>query len=239
MAQDIIGNEITPGTFVVWLQARKLVPLFCNAQNQFQGISPSGRVVRVVPRTRSKYVTVTREAMQRLLLRNPLPDNLYVFVNRWRRNEAFGQRAAESRRARVNAFYQQFIGGNPTYATPPAPVADAETRHRQALNAALAHGTDVAVVGGPIRRPILALPQATPVNRAVDSPIGIYPPITQNPAPGFPGHVPPSRGPRTETTITFTNSDGEQETVQVSGQTEQKKEKPTNRQPSPIDLDFD
>lgn len=229
MAQDIIGNEIAPGTFVVWLQARKLVPLFCNALNQFQGITPSGRVARVLPRVRSKYVTVTREAMQRLLLRNPLPDNLYVFVNRWRRNEAFGQRAAESRQLRVNAFYQQFIGGNPTYATPPS---DAETRHRQALDAALALGRDVAVPEAqPIRRPLLALPMAQPVNRVVDSVMGVYPTVPSTARIG--------RGPRADTTITFTNSDGERETVAVSEQVEQKVEKPTNRQSSPIDLDFD
>lgn len=262
MATDIIGTEITVGDFVIWLQARKMIPLFCRAQNQLVGISPAGNVRTIHPRRDSRYVIVSRNAMQRMLLRNPLPDNLYSIANRYSRSPAAREQLANARRTRAHAFYRNFIGGEPGN----APMPDPEARHRQALNDALAFGRDVATPEQhpdlrellaarmreaarpiapnpePIRRPILALPQAQPASRVIDAVIGVYPPITQNPSPGFPGHVPPSRGPRSEATLTFTNADGVQETIPIANVKAQpvvKEEKTNNRQPSVIDLDFD
>jgi hypothetical protein len=246
MATDIIGTEITVGDFVIWLQARKMIPLFCRAQNQLVGISPAGNVRTIHPRRDSRYVIVSRNAMERMLLRNPLPDNLYSIANRYSRSPAAREQLANARRTRANAFYRNFIGGEPGN----APMPDPEARHRQALNDALAFGRDVATPEQhpdlrellaarmreavrpdapnlePIRRPILALPRGQEL-------------IIQNPAPS---HVLPSRGPRSEATLTFTNADGVQETIPIANVKAQpvvKEEKTNNRQPSVIDLDFD
>lgn len=112
MAVDILGDEIVAGEFIIQIRTRTIIPLYCYNSQIIQGIGVNLQFGSVRISNTSKLVKVSRGAMERMLLRNPLPVNLYTAVNRSRRQRVSARyviELAQSRQQRANAFYRTFV----------------------------------------------------------------------------------------------------------------------------------
>lgn len=84
MATDFLGNEIQPGSYVIWKQVNKLIPLYMQRNNLLLGITDIYTVTSTLARADSDYIVISQDVMSNLLRQRPLLENLF-FGNRTRR----------------------------------------------------------------------------------------------------------------------------------------------------------